>query len=134
MAAPKPRTAALLAAGWTAFVWLTRVSNAVRDDDLGVAATVGALAVAVSFLALAVVVVVAAVRRRDLLFRAVLALTVWTVAVWAVRMVDIAGSDHGIGFVVVHLLLAVVSVAVCVVALLQLVEDRRGFVGRHPDG
>ncbi|HJR24281.1 MAG TPA: hypothetical protein VJ804_02325 [Acidimicrobiales bacterium] len=133
MAAPRPRTAALAAAGWTGFVWLTRVSNAVRDDDLGLAATVGALAVAVSFLTLAVVVVVAALRRRELLLRAVLALTVWTVAVWAVRVVDIAGSDHGIGFVVVHLLLAVVSVAACVVALLQLVEDRRGFVGRHPD-
>ncbi len=114
-------------------MWLTRVSNALRDDDLGVAGTLGALAVAVSFLTLAVVVVVAALRRRDLLFRSVLALTVWTVGVWAVRMVDIAGGDHGVGFVVVHLLLAVVSVAACLIALLQLAEDRRGFVGRRTE-
>ena len=131
MAAPKPRTAALVAAGWTAFVWLTRVSNAVQDDDLSVAGTVGALVLAVSFLTLAALVAFAALRRRELLFRSVLGLTGWTVAVWAVRIVDIVGGDHGAGFVVVHLLLGVVSVVVCVVALLQLAEDRQGFLGRR---
>ena len=120
----KPRTAALAAAGITAFVWLTRVSNAVGDDDLDAAGTAGAIVLAVSFLTLAALVAFAALRRRELLFRTVLALTVWTVAVWAVRVVDIAGDDHSIGFVVVHVGLAVISAAACVVALREVASGR----------
>ena len=120
MANRRPRTAALVAAGWTAFVWATRVANAVGDDDAGAGEIAGSVLLAVSFLTLAALVAFTAVRRRELLFRSVLALSVWTVAVWAVRTVDIVGSEHGVGFVVVHLALAVISVAACVWALREL--------------
>jgi hypothetical protein len=36
------------------------------------------------------------------------------VLIWAVRGIDIAISDHGAGFVVVHLVLAAVSIALSV--------------------
>ncbi len=133
MAAPRPRTASLVLAGWTGFVWVTRLANVLGDDDLDTAGQIGGVALALSFVVLAAAVAWAALTRRDVLFRAVAALTVWTVAVWAVRVVGITDGDHSIGFVVVHLLLAAVSLALCVVALRELVGDRHGFLGRHPD-
>ena len=51
--------------------------------------------------------------RRDR--RLPLLLAGWTVAVWVVRAVDIAAlSDHDTAFVVVHLVLAAVSIALSV--------------------
>jgi hypothetical protein len=57
-----------------------------------------------------------------------LALAWWTVAVWAVRVVDIAlVSHHGAAFVLVHAVLAVVSTVAAVAAAraAMAVERRR---------
>ena len=92
---------------WTLLVWGGRIRNAVADAD-----GAGPVVLAVTFVALAVA---ALVTRGDR--RAVLALAAWTVAVWGVRGVDIALlSDHETAFVVVHLVLAVVSVALAAAA------------------
>lgn len=45
------------------------------------------------------------------------ALAVWTTGVWIVRAGDIVlGGDHEVGFVVVHVVLAVVSIALATLA------------------
>jgi hypothetical protein len=132
--APRPRSTALLLAGWTAFVWVTRIGNIVGDDELSTADKAGGAALAISFGVLAVLVAWAALRRRQLLGRLVLALTIWTVAVWAVRVVGMTGDDHSVGFVVAHVALAVISIALCVVALRELLGDRDGFFGRRAAG
>ena len=104
-------------AGWTLLVWGGRIRNAVASDD-----GAGAVVLAVTFVVLAIAVV--ATRGRDR--RAVLALSGWTVAVWAVRGVDIALlSDHETAFVVVHLVLAVVSVALAVLAARAVTRSGR---------
>lgn len=96
-----PAPAAVLAV-WTLVVWAGRIRNAVTADE-----GIGPVLLAVTFVALAVAVLVTRGARP-----AVLALAAWTTGVWAVRAVDIALlSDHEAAFVVVHVVLAVVSVA-----------------------
>ena len=41
----------------------------------------------------------------------------WTVAVWVVRSIGIASADHGAAFVAVHLVLAIVSGVLSVLAI-----------------
>lgn len=63
-------------------------------------------------------------RRLDRpLLAAVGALAGFTTAVWVVRAIDIAAGDHSIGFIVVHVVLALVSIALAVAAWLAV---RRG--------
>jgi hypothetical protein len=96
--------AVLALALWTLFVWAVRIRNA--------EGAVGPTLLAISFVALAVAVLVTRGGRVP-----TLALAGWTVAVWSVRVVDIALlSDHDAAFVLVHATLAAVSVALSVVA------------------
>jgi hypothetical protein len=86
------------------FVWGVRIRNAAGE--------LGPTALAVSFVALAVAVLLTRCGRS-----ATLALAGWTVAVWVVRIVDIAlFSDHEAAFVAVHAVLAVVSISLAVAA------------------
>jgi hypothetical protein len=50
-------------------------------------------------------------RTQSLVLRA---FAVWTVWVWGTRIWNIWGDDHGVGFKVVHSVLALVSVAFAV--------------------
>ena len=50
---------------------------------------------------------------------AVKALAGWTIGVWLFRAFGIATGDHDAAFVAVHLVLAVVSIALSVLALLE---------------
>jgi len=84
---------------WTLVVWATRIRNIVDQDG-----SVGDLVVPV---ALTVLAVVALVNRR----RGVPILAAVTVVVWAVRAPLVLVHDHSGAFKVVHLVLAVVSVA-----------------------
>lgn len=95
--------------GWTFFVWTTRIRNIWTDEALTTGEQWARTALAGSFTVLAVGVVVALVQRASWLRAAVGALGVWSVLVWVVRSVGIATADHDLGFVVVHLVLAVVS-------------------------
>jgi len=107
---------ALALAGWTAFVWLTRIRNAARDGD-----SLLPYALSVSFLVLAFGVLGTLGRDR----RWIVALAAWTVVVWPVRLVDIAASDHSAGFVAVHAAIGVLSVALAALAGRAVWQERR---------
>jgi hypothetical protein len=118
---------ALGLAAWTLFVWLTRVRNAVSDGDLGFGERALSLLLAASFVVLACFVLQAATRRRERLGRTVLVLAAWTTLVWIVRGMSIATGDHSIGFVIVHLLLGVISIALAALAVRSVATLRDGF-------
>jgi hypothetical protein len=102
-----PFVVALVA--WTFLVWTTRIRNIWTDEALTTGEQWARTALAGSFTVLAVAVVVALVQRATWLRLAVGALAAWSVLVWVVRSVGIATADHDVGFVVVHLVLAVAS-------------------------
>ncbi len=104
---------------WTLLVWTTRIGNIWGDEGLTDGEKWGRTGLAVSFTMLAVAVGVAIYRRVTWLGPAVRLLAGWTVVVWAVRAVGIATGDHAAGFVIVHLVLAVVSCALAGLALRQ---------------
>ncbi len=97
-------------AGWTAYVWGTRVSNIVRDDGYTVDLVLaGALAV------LGVAVAVTTWRRRPRWPLAML--VVVTVATWLVRTpLIVFDPGHGVPFKAVHAALAVVSIVLAALA------------------
>ena len=98
---------------WTLVVWGNRVSNVLRDPDLDGAGRATALVLPAIFLvvgvlaAAAVVAPVAESTARRLVGVAVAS----TVVVWCVRAPMIALADHDLPFVVVHVVLAAVSIA-----------------------
>lgn len=104
---------------WTLFVWGTRIVNILTDGG-----GAGALVVAAALTALAVVAAVSLARVRRLPW-AVPALAAATIAVWAVRVPLLMAHDHEAAFVIVHLVLAAVSVALAVVALRATPLPRR---------
>lgn len=91
--------------GWTVFVWAGRIRNG------------GSLLLAASFLVLAGL----ALWRRRLW---VTLLAAWTVGVWAVRTPYILVHDHPADFKAVHVVLAVVSIALAVVAQRDVQRER----------
>ena len=100
-------------AAWTVLVWVGRIDNVLGDPDLSTGGRAARLALALSFMVLGLAVAVLAVRGRPLDRRGRVLVAVaagWTVAVWVVRGGQIALGDHSVGFVVVHLVLAVVSI------------------------
>ena len=98
-------------AGWTVFVWGTRVRNIARDGGGSLS-----LIVALALVGLGVLVAVSLVRGGTPRW-AVPALAAATVAAWAVRAPMILTGDHGVAFKVVHTVLALVSVGLAVAAL-----------------
>lgn len=130
---------------WTLFVWVGRVRNALGDPGLDDRGRSGPLLLALSFvvpsLLLVAGLVVAQRRRRSLAPAASTLLRVlvaWTAVLWLFRAGDIVlTSDEGVAFVVVHVVLAVVSIALGAWAL---AEDRRarssgaGSPGIAPSG
>jgi hypothetical protein len=107
----RARPAVVVLVVWTLFVWSTRFGTIWSDEDLSTAGKLGRTALALSFTLLAVAVAAAAWRAGPATLRsAVLALAGWTTMVWAVRSVGIVAGDHDLGFKVVHVVLAVVSV------------------------
>jgi hypothetical protein len=111
----RPFTLALV--GWTFLVWTTRIANIWRDEALDTGEKLGRTGLAVSFTLLAAAVVVTLWRRAGRAsLVAVGALAGWTVVVWVVRDVAIVLADHGIGFKVVHTVLAVVSIVLAALA------------------
>jgi hypothetical protein len=97
-------------AGWTLFVWGTRISNILSDGG-----GAPALVVAVGLVLLAVAVAWHAFQGRWAW--SVPALAVATLAVWAVRLPGVLLHDHGVAFKAVHVALGVVSVVLALSAL-----------------
>ncbi len=94
---------------WTFLVWTSRVRNILLADELDGTGRTIRVAIAVSFVILAVGTAVGLLRKRPDR-RWLLALVVWTVVVWIVRGGGILLDDHEVGFKVVHTALAVVSI------------------------
>ncbi len=97
-------------AGWTVFVWGTRIRNIARDGGSAIS-----LFVALALVVLAVVVAVSLVRDGAPRW-AVPALAAATVVAWAVRTPQILLGDQGGAFKVVHTVLAVVSIVLAAAA------------------
>ncbi len=103
---------ALLA--WTALVWLSRIRNVVGNEDLDGGQKLVRLLIVAVFLGLAAMVVVSWRRPARTLW--VTALSAWTVGLWTVQMVGILLDDHGLGFVLIHAVLAAVSITLAALA------------------
>ena len=113
-----PATAALVA--WTLLVWTTRIGNIWGDDDLTSGEKWGRTGLALSFTVLALAVAHAVWHRTAWRSLAVKVLAAWVSGVWAVRSVGIATGDHSGTFVAVHLVLAIVSIALSVLAAREI--------------
>ncbi len=131
----------LLAFGaWTLFVWATRIDNVLGEDGLSGAGRAARLALALSFVLVggAAVAIWWRSRGRPLsagAVRVVQAGAAWTVAVWVVRGIQIPLADHEAAFVVVHTVLALVSIGLAVAVVGgSTLRDRHGTTGhRHPE-
>ena len=103
---------------WTSYVWTTRILNAwTGDESTSRAVTATLLSASFLVLAAATALVLVRARRRRLATaerRVLQVLAAWSAVVWLVRGVAIALADHDLGFVVVHLVLALVSIGLAV--------------------
>jgi hypothetical protein len=115
----RSRTPAFVLAGWTLFVWATRIRNALGDEDLSGGSKAVSVTVAALFTLGGLAVLVSALRRQHLV-AAVGALAAFTTVYWPVRVVQIALADHDAAFVVVHAALGVVSVGLAAWAWVSL--------------
>lgn len=113
-----PSTIAL--AVWSLLVWTTRIRNIWTDDELSTGEQWGRIGLALSFTGLALATGYALYRRARWLPTVVRALAGWTIAVWVVRSIGIATADHDGAFVAVHLVLAVISVALAGLAVREV--------------
>lgn len=106
--------AAYALAAWTLFTWGLRVRNALGDGD-------GAL----SFLAPAVLLVLAVLTVISWRRWAPL-LAIASILAWLIRLPIMLTNDHGVGFVVVHVALAVIAWAL---AALVIRSTSKAMVG-----
>jgi hypothetical protein len=118
-----PATIALCV--WTLLVWTTRIGNIWGDDDLTSGERWGRTGLALSFTVLALTVGHAVYHRTSWRGVAVKVFAGWTIGVWVTRSIGIATGDHDAAFVIVHLVLAVVSIAL---SLLAVREESRAAV------
>ncbi|CAB4733914.1 unannotated protein [freshwater metagenome] len=114
---------------WTIFVWgIVRVRNIMGDADLSTPERTWPLILAATLwvpaAVLLVTLLVTLLRKRPFAQAAtigVAVLGVWTTLVWIVRAFDIAlVSNRELPFIAVHLVLAVISVALAVIAARSL--------------
>jgi hypothetical protein len=102
---------------WSLVVWTTRIRNIWTDDDLSAGEQWSRTALSLSFTVLAVAVLYAVLRDRPWRASLVTILGGWTIAVWVVRSIGIATADHDGAFIAVHLVLAVISGALALLAI-----------------
>jgi hypothetical protein len=100
---------------WTAFVWTTRISNALNGTE-STADKALSIVFAVIFLGFAIGSVVLLVRLWkgaifDRTWAGFVALfAAWTTTVWCVRFVTIGLSDNTMAFKLVHIVLGLISI------------------------
>jgi hypothetical protein len=121
------RTSAFSLAGWSVFVWATRIRNALGQDDLSTGGKAVAVGVASAFTVGGIALLVAALRRAQLV-AAVRVLAAVTIVYWPIRVVQIVLADHGAAFVAVHVALGVISVGLALWAWARSVAARPGTV------
>lgn len=126
-----PFATALVA--WSLLVWTTRIGNIWNDSELTTGEQWGRTALALSFTVLALTVGVEVLRQAAWQPLAVRALAGWTVAVWVVRSFGITTANHDVAFVVVHLVLAAVSIVLSVLAVREVAPRRAADDAGPPD-
>ena len=120
---------AVALAGWTLFVWPTRIANIWRDEALTGGEKAGGIALALAFTLLSLAVLTTLWRGAGHVSRlAVGALAGLSVVVWLVRGTGIVFADHDLAFTVVHVVLGAVSIAL---AGLAVREARRAVDARE---
>ena len=101
-------------AGWSLLVWSNRLSNVTDDAELTGSGQLirGALALSFMLLSAACLVLVWQATRgaRNNVVPFARGLAVWSIVIWVVRGIGIAVADHSVGFIAVHLVLAVLSI------------------------
>lgn len=112
-------------AGWTLFVWVSRVGLAWSDDSLTTGEKVLGTLPPVIFVALATVTAVLLLTREvgargPLFAKLVTGFVLFSSLYWGLRLPFILANDHPGGFKVVHTVLAVVTVALAVPAWLSV--------------
>lgn len=120
-------------AGWSLFVWVNRITNAWTGDE-GLVGKLTSTVTALVLLGLAVAAV-GEVWRRDAPRAARLAklLAGATIVVWAIRMpLMILFGGWSLGFLVVHSVLAIASVALAVVTWRSVSADAAALPGDRP--
>jgi hypothetical protein len=113
---------------WTLLIWGTRIDNIWADAELATGAKWWRTALAASFVIAGVAVLVTTWRLRraqttgsDSVIRMVVGIAAtWTTVVWIIRALAIAIGDHDMAFIVVHLVLAVVSIGLAAWALVTV--------------
>lgn len=103
-----PAVAALC--GWTAFLWITRIKNALGDADMSTGGKVIAVVTSFAFLGAAAALAYLHLRNRAEARRAAAAFALVSILYWLVRATTIVVRDHSIGFTVVHTVLALITV------------------------
>lgn len=120
----RPLAVAVLAM-WTLLVWGNRIYNIVaKDGGDGVD-----LARAIAFVAVGLAVAVAAVGPvAPKSAHRIVSIAGWaSIALWATRLVTIPLGDYSVGFILVHIVLAAISIVLALWAMsstrAQLVDD-----------
>ena len=121
---------------WSVFVWGNRISNTLRSDESTASKTFSTV-LSIVLLVLAAAVLVVTIRSwrgvvRDTGGKVLIGAGVVTVLVWLVRIPQIALADHDVGFVIVHALLGVVSIALAVPVVRIGTAARRAARPRPP--
>lgn len=105
-----PRLAVHIVIAWTLFMWATRTRLIFTERDLSAGDIVLRIAPVFLFVALALVLLYSVRTGRPALAPTVTAIAAWTTLYWLVRVTLISFHDHSIGFKIVHVVLAVISI------------------------
>lgn len=121
---------------WTAFVWISRISNTLRSTTESTGGKVFSTVLSVIMLALALAVAVVLVQGRTAALapaslRVLQIAAIVTILVWVVRVPQIVFLDddptHGAGFKIVHAVLGVISIALALgLRLVSRSQNRSG--------
>ncbi len=117
-----------VAVGWTLFVWIGRIRNALGDDSMAARVLTGTLLLcAVNLVGSLVIAAMAWHGRKSepsvALVRVTWVFTAWTTVLWASRITDIAvGGDHPGAFVAVHTVIGLLSIILWVITAISLIE------------
>lgn len=103
-----PAVAALC--GWTVFLWITRIKNALGDDDMSAGGKTIAVITSLAFVGAAGALAFAHVRSLPGARRGAAAFALVSIVYWLIRATTIVVRDHPAGFTVVHTVLALVTV------------------------
>ena len=115
-AGPLRHPAVLAFGAWNAAIWLLRIRNIVLADELSLGARLLWMVPALVFGLGGLVCLVAWWSGGSVPIRLLVAVASATILYWPVRTLLILLGGHTVGFVVVHLVLAAVSVALAFAA------------------